>query len=82
MGLSINAADVQSLLQDQGLMDEVVKRILDDPDAMDDLAGSIADELSDIMEDNPRLTSQLMGAAMKDPSLKKQVIKKLVDDLG
>ncbi len=82
MGMNISMADVQSLLGDEKLMDELVKQVLDDPDAMDDLAGSIADELSDIIEDDPRLTGKLLGAAMKDPSLKRRIIKKLVDDLG
>lgn len=82
MGLSISMTDVQSLLGDEKLMDEMVKQVLDDPDAMDNLAGSIANELSGIIEDDPRLTSKLLGAAMKDSSLKKRIIKKLVDDLG
>jgi len=82
MGMNISIADVQSLLRDEKLMDEMVKQVLDDPDAMDDLAGSIAEELSDAIEDDPRLTSKLLGTAMKDSSLKKRIIKKLVDDLG
>ena len=82
MGMNVSMADVQSLLGDEKLMDEMVKQVLDDPDAMDDLAGSIADELSDIIEDDPWLTGKLLGAAMKDSSLKKRTIKKLVDGLG
>lgn len=82
MGLGITTADVQNLLQDDKLIDALVEQVLDDPDAMDDLAGSIADELSDAMENDPRLTGKLLGAAMKDSSLKKRIIKKLVDDLG
>ncbi len=82
MGMNVSIADVQSLLGDEKLMDELVKQVLDDPDAMDDLAGSVADELSDVIEDDPRLTGKLLGAVMKDSSLKKRIIKKLVDDLG
>ena len=81
MGLNIPIADVQNLLGDEKMMDELVKQVLDDPDAMDGLAGSIAEELSGIIEDDPRLTSKLLGAAMKKSSLKKRIIKKLVDDL-
>lgn len=82
MGFNINAADVLDLLTDKKLMDEVVEKVLDDPDTMDDLAGSIAEELSDIMQDDPRFTSKVMSSAMKDASLKKRIIKKLVDDLS
>lgn len=82
MGLDINTADVASLLQNKKLMDAVVEKALDDPEAMDNLADSIADKLSDSIEDNPQLTSRLLEAAMEDPSMKKRIIKKLVDDLG
>ncbi|MFH1519485.1 MAG: hypothetical protein ABIE75_02820 [Candidatus Omnitrophota bacterium] len=82
MGFDISKADVLNLLQNNKLMDAVIEKALDDPEVMDDLASSIADELSDVIEDNPQLSSQLLEAAMKDSTLKKRIIKKLVDDLG
>jgi len=82
MGLDISTADVLNLLQNKKLMDAVVEKALDDPDAMDSLAGSIADKLSDAIEDDPRLAARLLEAATENPAVKKRVIKKLVDDLG
>ena len=48
----ITQADVQKLAQDQGLMADVVKAIVEDPQTMDDLVDDIADKLDDELESN------------------------------
>lgn len=50
MGLDINKLDVRKLVRDKELMDEVTRRIMDDPQAMDDLAASIAEKLAEVLE--------------------------------
>ena len=78
----ITQADVQRLAQDQGLMQDVVKAIVEDPETMDDLADDIADKLDDELEDNPEMRKQIVDAAIANPDFKKRILMKLADDLG
>ena len=48
---------------------------------MDDLADDIASDLSDIIEDDPRLQRQLLTQAMNKDGFKNRVIQKLVEEL-
>lgn len=82
MGIEISRADIMKLLDDESLVDEVVNRVVDDPDVIADLAGDIADEISDYLEDDPAIRQKLMDAAIKSPDFKKRVIKELADELG
>ena len=78
----ITEADVQRLTQDQDLMAEVAKALVEDPAAMNDLADDIADKLSDELEDNQDLKKQIIDAAVANPEFKKRLVTKLADDLG
>lgn len=82
MGVGIEKADIRRLLQDEALIDEVVKKALDDPEIVDNLASDVADELSDELGDDPELRKKIIGKASKGDAFKKRVIKKLVDDMS
>ena len=47
MGLNIEKSDVRRLLEDEELAEDVVKAIIDDPDALEELAEDVAEELSE-----------------------------------
>ncbi|MBA7626118.1 hypothetical protein ES703_33560 [subsurface metagenome] len=78
----IEKGDVRKLLQDPELVTEITNAIIEDPEAMDDLADDIADKLSDELEEDPELMRKVVEAAMASPEFKKRVIKELVEDLG
>jgi len=82
MGMDINKADVLNLLQDEKLIDDVVKRVVDDPKVLDDLAEEIADEMSDYLEDDPVIKQKIINAALGNADFKKRVVKELVDEIG
>lgn len=82
MGFNISRADIMKVLDDESLVDEVVKKVVDDPDVLADLAEDMADEIADYLEDDPAIRQKLMDAAIKNPDFKKRVIKELVDELG
>ena len=63
----ITDSDVQKLMEDKELMTEVAKAIVEDPEAMDNLADDIADKLEDELEDNPELRRQIVDAAVVNP---------------
>ena len=82
MGMDINKADVLNLLQDEKLIDDVVKRVVDDPEVLDDLAEEIADEMSDYIEDDPAIKQKIIDAALGNADFKKRITKELVDEMG
>ena len=81
MGL-VEKSDVRMLLQDEALINEIVDRSLDDPDVLTDLAGDVADELSDAIESDPELKRKILGKATKDAIFKKTLLKQLVENLN
>ena len=81
MGI-IQDADVGRLLQDPGLMEDVAKALVEDPEAMDDLADDIADKLQDALEDDADMRRRIVDAAIGNPESKKRIIRKLTNDLG
>jgi len=78
----IEESDVRSLLQDPELISEIAKAVVEDPEAMDDLANNIADKLSDELEDDSALRRGVIKAAIANPEFKKRIVKKLVADLS
>ena len=78
----ITDSDVKKLLEDKKLMAGVAKAIVDDPEAMDDLADDIADKLEDELEDNPELRKQIVNAAVANPEFKKRIVTKLVEEFS
>ena len=82
MGMDVNTADVMKLLQDEKLVDEVVKKVIDDPEVLDDLAEDIADEISDYLEDDPNTRQKIINAALESPGFRKRVVREIVDEIG
>jgi len=82
MGMDVDTADVMKLLQDEKLVDEVVKKVVDDPEVLDELAEDIADEMSDYLEDDPAIKQKIINAALGNADFKKRVLKELVDETG
>ena len=82
MGMDINKADITELLQDKKLVDEVVKKLVDDPEVLDELAEDIAEEIAEYLEDDPTVRAKIINAAMESPDFKKRIIKELVNEIG
>lgn len=82
MGMDISKADVLKLLQDKKLVDEVVKKVVDDPEVLDELAEDVADEIADYLEDDPTVRQKIINAALGSADFKKRIVKELVDEIG
>ena len=78
----ISESDVTRLMQDQDLMGQVAKAIVEDPETMDSLADDIADKLQDQLEDDPDMRRQIVDAAVANPEFKRKIVAKLTDDLS
>ncbi len=74
--------DVVKLLDDEDLIGEIGQALLQDPDAVSDLAGDIADALSDRLSDDPVARGQIVATAIASDEFKREVVKKLTADLS
>ena len=75
-------SDVKRLLQDQELITEIAKAVVEDPQAMDDLAEDIADKLSDELEDDSELRRRIVEAAVASSDFKAKIVRKLVAEMS
>jgi hypothetical protein len=82
MGIEISEHEVRKLLQDEKLVNEVIAKVVEDPDVLDDLAEDVADELSDLLEDDPAFQQKIINVALANPEFKKRIVKELIDELG
>ncbi len=82
MGLDLSQADIQSVLKDETLVNDVVKKVIEDPEVLADLAEDLADEIAEQLEDDPVIRQKLITAAIKSPDFKNRVIRELADELS
>ena len=82
MGIDVNASDVRQLLQDPALVEEIAKGVMEDPSALSDLAEDIADELSDVLEDDPEFRAKIIQSAMGNNAFRSRLVKKLAEELS
>ena len=80
--IEIDKSDVRKLLQNPELVEEIAKGVMDDPAALDELAEDIADELSDVLEDDPDFRAKIIQSAMGNEAFKIRLVKKLVAEFG
>lgn len=81
MGLDIKKLVAQKFVQREKWMDGVIKTVVDDPEAMDDLAKQVGDKLGDVLGDDPNFKKQIIDAALTSPEFKKRIVIKLKTDL-
>ena len=80
--MDITKAEVQTLLKDEKLMEQVVAKSLEDPDVISDLAEGLADEISDILEDDPTFKQKILSSALKDPKFKSMLLTEIANEMG
>jgi len=82
MGMDLSTADIMKLLQDKKLIDDVIAKVVGDPEALDGLAEDVADEISDYIEDDPAIRQRIINAAIGSADFRKRIVKELVDEIG
>ncbi len=82
MGIDVSASDVRQLLQDPALVEEIAKGVMEDSEALSDLAETIADELSDVLEDDPEFRAKIIQSAMGNNAFRARLVKKLAEEIG
>ncbi len=82
MGIDVNESDVRKLLQDPGLVEEIAKGVMEDPEALSELAEEIAGELSDELEEDPEFRAKIIQSAMGNNAFRSRLVKKLAEELS
>ncbi len=79
---NLTAHEMSTLLQDEEFTNKVIDQALARPDVMEELADDIADALSDLLEDDPRMQREFVSQALTGDGFKQQVIDKLMEELN
>ncbi len=80
VGIDVSESDIRKLLKDPGLVEEIAKGVMEDPEALGDLAENIADELSDVLEDDPEFRAKIIESAMGNNAFRSRLVKKLAEE--
>ncbi len=78
----IEESDVRQMLKEDGLVDEIVSSLVEDPKVLAELADDVADELEDLLEDDPTFRKKIIEAATANPVFKQNVIDALVAEIS
>jgi hypothetical protein len=77
----IKDADIERLMQDEELITDVAKGLVEDPETMDSLVSDIASKLEDELDNNSVLRQKIVDAAVGNEQFRKKVVAKLADEL-
>ena len=77
----IKDADIEKLMQNDELINEVAKGLVENPDTLDSLVDDIAEKLEDELDTNSVLRQKVVDAAVSSEQFRKKVVAKLADEL-
>ena len=77
----IQDADIEKLMQNDELINEVAKGLVENPDTLDSLVGDVAEKLEDELDTNSVLRQKVVEAAVSNEQFRKKVVAKLADEL-
>lgn len=80
--VDVGKYEAMKLLQDENFVKEVISKVVENPEVLDELAEDVADELAEIIEDDPTIRKKIIDAAITNPDFKKRIVKELIDELG
>ncbi|HIM89176.1 MAG TPA: hypothetical protein EYM52_00410 [Dehalococcoidia bacterium] len=75
----IKDADIEKLMQNDELINEVAKGLVENPDTLDSLVDDIAEKLEDELDTNSVLRQKVVDAAVSNEQFRKKVVAKLAD---
>ena len=74
--------DAVKLLQNSEFVNEVVAKVLGDPQMISDLADEVADQLEDVLDADGKVRDMILASASGNDQFRSQVIEKLSRKLG
>ena len=80
VSISVKRKDVRKLLEDPAIVEEIAKGVMEDPEALGALAEEIADELSDLLKDDPDFWAKIIQSAMGNRTFRDRLVRKLAEE--
>ena len=78
----VEESDVRQLLTDETLVDDIIAALVNDPNVLQELAEDVADELEDLLEEDPTFRKKIVDEAISNPEFKKSVIQQLITEMA
>lgn len=78
----IQEADARQMLDNNGIVDEIVAALVSEETVFQELADDVAEELEDILEDDPTFRNKIVEAATSNPEFKESVITHVVAQMA
>lgn len=78
----VEESDVRQLLTDETLVDDIIAALVNDPNVLQELAEDVADELEDLLEEDPTFRKKIVDEAISNPEFKKSVIQQLISEMA
>ena len=82
MSIEVDKNEVRKLLEDPALVEEIAKGVMEDPEALGNLAEEIADELSVVLKDDPDFRAKIIQSAMGNKTFRDRLVKKLAEEMS
>ena len=80
MGMDKN--EVQKLLKDKKLMDQVIKKAINNKEITSKLANDLAEDLAEGIKNDPNFAKKLCDSAISDPKFKEKLLKDIFNEIG
>ena len=78
----IKDEDIERLMENDELINDVAKGLVEDPDTMDALVSDIAEKLEDELDNSSVLRQKIIDAAVANEQFRKKVVAKLAAELN
>lgn len=80
--MDISKSDVQNLLNDDKLIDEVVTKIVANPEVVDGLAEDVAEEISNHLEEDPVIRKKIIASVTASADFRKRIVSEIVKEMA
>ena len=73
----LQEGDAEKFLKNSKIVDEIVSNVVKDSRMINDLAGEVADQLEDLIEEDGGLMNKILSAASDNKEFRNRVVKQL-----
>ncbi len=78
----ITKKDIIKLIEDQSLMADIIKEVLDNQGMAQSLAKEAAKQIAEVLDNDEKFRERMLKAASGDPVFKKRLMDKIINELN
>jgi len=73
---------VAKRIGNNGLIHDTIRRIIENPEVIQELVDNVADEMADLLEEDQEIKRKIMAVIPEDTSFQKSVLCEVVSKIG